>query len=393
MQISLRSQMIAGTTALVGATAIAMTPVAPAVNLPALSTSNAVALAAFQSPLATLSQTLAQASSYLLDETSSVLNADNWPGANFGTTFGVPPANWPLLPAALETDALGGYSKVGLIPQIIDDALPILRQLGYNGSDYLDLSTQALFAATDVFFQGLWTAAGELLQFDIQGAISTLIGSVSFAGNALLGAGTYVATGVITRAQAVLGVVIGELPTLLGATVAQISTVIGAVVNVFSNVVGALSTANPIENAWNAAVEGLLGPTGVPGVLNNLTIGAGVQTGPIVTPDAAGIAGAFVPSTRTLVQGAVKAIQGALATPVPLTAAATPAAARAAAAAPAEAVAAEAAPAAEATAGDNDSAAAEATSAAPAASAAADDSAAEAPKAKASKAGAARSGR
>ncbi len=58
MQISLRSQMIAGTAAIVGASAIALTPVVaqhemlPNIQLP--SASSAVALAGFDSPITEL---------------------------------------------------------------------------------------------------------------------------------------------------------------------------------------------------------------------------------------------------------------------------------------------------------------------------------------------------
>ena len=116
MQISLRSHLIAGTAAVVGASAIAMTPVmgaqlsVPSINVPAAAQ---VTLAAFNSPLAALFDTLNVANNYLIDSFSNPLVAENWTGANFGTTFGTPPANYPLLPAALADPALGGYSSVG----------------------------------------------------------------------------------------------------------------------------------------------------------------------------------------------------------------------------------------------------------------------------------------
>ena len=72
-----------------------------------------------------------------------------------------------------------------------------------------------------------------------------------------------------------------------------------------------------IESAGNYAVDGLLGASGSPGTLLNLSIGAGVQYAPIATPDEAGIAAAFMPSTRTVVQKFVKDITTALQTPNP----------------------------------------------------------------------------
>ena len=112
---------------------------------------------------------------------------------------------------------------------------------------------------------------------------------------------------VVAHASAVVETLVGSLPTLLGVTVAQASVVAASVTAVLTNTVAALGGGD-IEGAWNSVVDGLLGPSGIPGTLLNLSIGAGIQTGPILTPDAAGIEAVFVPSTRTLVQTLVKSI-------------------------------------------------------------------------------------
>ncbi|WP_313677045.1 hypothetical protein, partial [Mycolicibacterium sp.] len=163
MHISLRSHLTAGTAAVVAVGAIAVTP-APAtpLTLPSIN----VALAAFSSPLAQLFATADLANNYLFDPVSNPAVSSSWPFANFGTTFGTPvsvPPNYPLLPAALTQDALGGYSSVGLIPQIIDDALPIISQLGYNGLDYINYTGNAVFFAGETLTQAVWTAVGEAL--------------------------------------------------------------------------------------------------------------------------------------------------------------------------------------------------------------------------------------
>jgi hypothetical protein len=100
----------------------------------------------------------------------------------------------------------------------------------------------------------------------------------------------------------------------------------------------------------------------IPGTLLNLSIGAGVQYLPILTPDAAGIEGAYAPSTRTLVQGLVKEITADLQVSAP--AASVPAARSARSAASVRAAAVEAAPAAEAATGDSAAAADDSTAAA-----------------------------
>ena len=92
MQISLRSQLVAGTTALVGATAIAMTPIAPAVSLPSLNVSKAaVALAAIDNPITALINTGGLAIDYLINgqyQLGAGGGAANW-GAGMGTNSGI----------------------------------------------------------------------------------------------------------------------------------------------------------------------------------------------------------------------------------------------------------------------------------------------------------------
>ena len=313
MHITLRSQLTAGTTAVIALGAIAVTPVpATSLTLPSINVSS-VALSAFSSPLAQLFATADLANNYLFDPVSNPSNASSWPYANFGTTFGTPPVNYPLLPAALANPSLGGYSSVGLVSQFIDDALPIISQLGYNGLDYINYTGNAVFFAGETLTQAVWTAAGEALMGDFPGALATISAAISDAGNALLETGTYVFQNVVAHASAVVATLVGSLPTLLGVTVAQASVVAASVTAVITNTIAAVSGGD-IEGAWNAVVDGLLGPSGIAGTLLNLSIGAGVQTGPIVTPDAAGVAAVFVPSTRTIVQGFVKEITADLQT-------------------------------------------------------------------------------
>jgi hypothetical protein len=174
---------------------------------------------------------------------------------------------------------LGGYATVGLIPQIIDDGLPILSQLGVNGLDYL------------------YTTFDHLTSGNILAALA------------------YAPSGVIARAGAVLSVLPTILTNLAGSVVGGVGVVFDKVVQMVSTVVSDLATLN-VLGAVGALRSGLLGPAGIPGALVNLTIGAGVQTGPIDFPQ--DIADNFVPSKRTVVQQGVKDIAAALATPVPV---------------------------------------------------------------------------
>ena len=353
MQISLRSHLIAGTAAVVGASAIAMTPVMgaqlslPAINVPTVAK---VTLAGLDSPISELLGSVILGGQLLFNTSQDVTDADLW-GPTAFQQGGV-----PIFPAALETDALGGYSSIGLLPQIIDDALPITRQLGINGSDYLNVAVAGLSAAGIALSEGVWNAAGDLLTLDIPGALATLAASISAAGTLALGSGAYVLSGVVTRAQAVVEAVIGSLPLIIGATVAQLSLVVNTTIGVVTDTFAAAT----FEDGWNAAIDGIFGATGIPGTILNVTIGAGQQTGPIpagppptFAPTEESIAENYVPSVRTVVQSAVKGVANALATPVPGAVAAAPAAS----AASARAAAVEAAPAAEAPAADSSEAA------------------------------------
>jgi hypothetical protein len=353
MQISLRSQLVAGTAAIVGASAIAMTPVMGAqLSLPSVQVPSAAAvtLTGLDSPISELLATLELGNTYLLNESLNPTPSPLDPPP-------VQPNPWAfagftgVLPAALADPALGGYTSVGLLPQIIDDALPIISQLGYNGSDYLNVTGDALFGAGYGLSEGVWNAAGAALTLDFAGAVDDLLTGINVAGTLLLGAGVYVLANVVAKAEAVINSLVAGIPTLLGVGLLQATTVFDKVVEVVQETFA----AGTFEGGWNAAIDGIFGPSGVPGTILNLTIGAGVQTGPITGPG--DIADNFVPSTRTVVQGLVKEIAADLTvTPAPV--AAAPAAAksaRSAAAVRSAAVAAPAAaeaPAAEAPAGD-----------------------------------------
>ena len=355
MQISLRSQLVAGTAAIVGASAIAMTPVMGAqLSLPSVQVPSAAAvtLTGLDSPISELLATLQLGNQYLLDTTQSVVDPLSWPFSNFGDGL-------PVLPGALVTPELGGYSSVGLLPQIIDDALPIISQLGYNGSDYLNVTGDALYVAGFGLSEGVWNAAGAALTLDFAGAIDDLLVGINQAGTALLGAGVYVLSNVVARAEAVINTLVGGIPTLLGVGLAQAGVVFNRVVQVVTDTFAAAT----FEDGWNAAVDGIFGPSGVPGTILNLSIGMGVQTGPVAfSADPVvieqEIAENFVPSTRTVIQGLVKEIATDLSVQAVPPVAAAPAAAksaRSAAAVRSAAVAAPAAaeaPAAEAPAGE-----------------------------------------
>lgn len=297
MQISLRSQMIAGTTAIVGASAIALNPVVAQHDmLPNVHVAPGITMAALQNPLSALIATTQLAASYLVSDASPQIAA-NWPYSNFGTTFGPPPGNIPgFIPGfVLPTDAAGGYTAVGVVPQIINDGLPILSQLGLNARDYINSTLNAL----------------------VQAGLDILSLQIADAASVLLQAGTYVFQGVVTRGSAVLNSVVGEVPQLATLAVAHAAVLLGTTRNIITSFTTALGNGD-IEGAYNAIVDGFLAPSGLPGTMLNLTTGAGLQVAPIpFPPDPAVIATSFVPSWRTAIQAGVKLIASDLATPNP----------------------------------------------------------------------------
>ena len=360
MQISLRSHLIAGTAAVVGASAIAMTPVMgaqlslPSINVPTVAK---VTLAGLDSPISELLGSVILGGQFLFSTDTDVVTRANWgPSAfPFAPSAPAPDAgSAPVFGTALESDTLGAFTSIGLLPNFIDLALPSVRQLGINVSDYLNTSVFGLSAAGIALSEGVWNAAGQLLTLDIPGALQTLGNSISAAGTLALASGAYVLGGVVARAQAVVNAVVGSLPLLIGATVAQVSLVVNKTIQVVTDTFAATT----FEDGWNAAVDGIFGATGIPGTLLNITIGAGQQTGPIpygpltatppLTPTTESIAANYVPSIRGEVQAVQVAIANALATPNPVSppVASVKKAARSAAAARTAAV--EAAPAAEA---------------------------------------------
>jgi hypothetical protein len=324
----------------------------PSINVPTVAN---VTLAGLDSPISELLGSVILGGQLLFNIDSNAADSTTWGPSAFPFPGGSIITGGLVASGVLNGPDLG----VGYLTQFIDNALPIVRQLGINGTDYLNATVAGLSGAGIALSEGVWNAAGELLTLNIPGALSTLVTSIGQAGSLALATGAYVLANVVNRLQAVLGVVVGSLPDLITATLAQVGVVAASIGRVVTNTIAATT----FEDGWNAAIDGIFGATGVPGTIMNVTIGAGQMIAPLNDPNP------FVPSVRTVVRTAVLGISDALATPLPAAAAAAPAAAAKKAArsaasvrsTPAEAAApaAEAAaPAAEAAAGDSDAVAA-----------------------------------
>ena len=351
MQISLRSHVIAGTTALVGATAIAMTPIAPAVSLPALSPTKAsIALAAFDNPLNALLATAGTVVHYTLSSSPTgpggLGGAFNWPGAQVSDYI-----NAAVLPGL-------GVATAGLIPNILATPFPAATQLVNNLLGYTGIAINSGAAVLGAVSTIAWlpvnltativslalTGQAALIPAAVSAAVNTAIATATGAFNAAVTGVTSIVTGIVTRATAVATALSTAAPQLITSIQGQITALTATITNVVTNISAGAATGG-ISGAWNAGVTGLLStvaPVGstyvgltLPGTVLGLTEGAGVQL-------VAGNAGAasFVPSVRTVGTSLATTVAGALATPIvasPVAAVRPAAAAKAVAAVAAEA--------------------------------------------------------
>ena len=339
---TLRAPLAAGTIAAITAAALITAPAHSADRLLATlaAPSNAlVTLTAWQNPIVALLDSGDLAQNYILgdyfnggDAPTPGAGEANWPYAGFDQTGG------DLLNYLLYNETqLGYYSYVGMLENFAAEAyLPAMQQWQINIGGYLNVVFSGLNQAGRDLATGVWdlpSAALDAFQLATQGQFSdaltvirdAIIGPIVAAGQSVLAAGTYVLNNVAAKASAVVAALPQILTTFAGSAIGGAALVAQQIAAITKGVVSNLSTFN-FEGAWNTAVDGLLGPSGISGTLLNLTTGAGVQTGPIV--EAADIPANFVPSVRTAVQSAQWTLRGALATEPPVATAARSAARR-----------------------------------------------------------------
>lgn len=351
MQLSLRSQMIAGTAAVVGASAIAMTPVlAPQVSLSALprvSTAvelssvvigaNAVNFIADIFDQAALSDTLIWPDYYSNPDAYTVLYA---------------PLNIGIIPDLVNQFSTGSLSA--LVNNLSGYALAGLTSpvaLASGVATAVINTPGALVAAAGYLAAGDSAAALAALQTQI------LVPLQAGVQGALSGVG-YILDNVIRNIQTVVSYTLPTLVAGLGtAVVGGLSYLAQSALTTVVQVVNDLSTLD-IQAAAQTAVAGFLGPNGTLGQIEKLTAGVGIValTGTPAEPTV------IVPSVRSVITSVVQRTGdyadlglGGIAnnpfTPTLPTSAASARSASAARSAAAAAVA--AAPAAKATAGDN----------------------------------------
>ena len=277
---TLRTPLAAGAIAVIGAAAVITAPpdTAPRIHdaLGAPSTAE-VALAAWQNPFVALLDSGEMAENYVFggyyngaDAPTPGAGEANWPAAGFDQTGG-DVLNYLLT----QQPALGNYFYVGFLENFAAGAyLPALQQWQINVEDNISVVLSGLNRAARDLATGQWAEAGET----VREAFATVLANTA------------------ARTKALVAALPQILKTFAGAVIGGTQFLAAKTAAVVKEVVASLSTGN-IEGAWNAAVDGTLGPSGITGALLNLNTGAGVQTGPILNP-ANDIPANFVPSVQ-----------------------------------------------------------------------------------------------
>ncbi|MGI9164335.1 MAG: hypothetical protein ACR2JI_15635, partial [Mycobacterium sp.] len=268
MQISLRSHMIAGTTALVGATAIAMTPIAPAVSLPALSpTKAAVELSALSNPITAVISTGGLAIDYLINSNYTLGaggGAANW-GSGVNTNSGIGDiVNATIYNSYLEPlGYLPSIKAIGLVPNFLAVPFPIgisvvNNWLGYAGV-IVDTGAQVLGDLSSLVWApvGITVAIAQAVLSGNFGAIPTIIqtgiqagiAGVTDAIQATVAGAQYILGSVVAKASAVVNNLSTALPELIGVIQGQATALTASVTANVGAITAALATGN-IETIW-----------------------------------------------------------------------------------------------------------------------------------------------
>lgn len=288
MQISLRSQMVAGV-ATVSAAAMVVAPIAQPDLLHSMQrASSAVSLAAFANPIAELAGSAYYAIGTNILSQAELLPPDElfWPDSYYTDDFSelFAPGYTGLIPNFVNQFSFGGLSAL------------VSNLAGYGNAAAFGLAELVSGPTTAIWNTpfALITAAGylaagqpELALAELQAQIvQPLVETV----NAIVGVAGYILDNVITNATTLI------TSTIAGLVANTIDTIVNGTTYVVQSAVDTLGTAvadllaGQIEDAWNGVVEGLLGPGGTPGQIVDLTFGTGIaevvdypDVGPVLT--------------------------------------------------------------------------------------------------------------
>lgn len=307
MQVALRTHLVTGAVAVVGTSAVALAPLMQSgVELPGLP-SKTVSYALTANPVA---NPITNIMSGL-----ELVNNDLFNGYN----------TYPVL----------GGMYMGIVPEFINNALPIASQFGYNVSYYIGQAVSNVLTGPSSTVNALatyvWdaapamvTAVGQVLSGDFDQALNTLytafIAPIPGIITPTVDAVTTVFQGVVQNALNVVAALPGIAADLLNTTVEVFQALTAEALSVTSEVVSELASFDLI-GAWNTYWEKGWGSAGFPGKLEALTLGAGLN--PDEWPDGAG----YVPSFRVWAQTTNFILADALGAAFPTAAAVEPGAA------------------------------------------------------------------
>lgn len=326
LHISRHTHLFVETTAMVVATVLVTPITQPDFSSAAQGMQSSivdVTLSGLDSPLTEAFNSAILATNYLLNPISPNIT----PTSNYWSYSGI----GPIVQAALDnslpfdpvTNALNTFRTLGVLPQIAADGLPILTQLVTNASGYLTNVVVNAFYDGAILSDAVWnlpgaviTATRQVIAGNISGALSTLqaavIDPIVAVGQNIYSVGATVVGQVVTHVTNLVSAIPGLVQMAAVHIVGTLQLLGQEAVRVASDTLTALS-AGDAQGAWNAAVDGVVGPSGLPGVIFNETIGAGVQTGPVSSPS--DIAANFVPSIRSFLQTSVQTIATAIGGP------------------------------------------------------------------------------
>ena len=295
MNVSLRSQMVAGVAAL-GATAVAIVPIAQQEVLPSMQrAAAAVQLTGLANPVGSVLGSLGEVNSYLFDTYTFDDAEVTWPD-NFYGTYTYAPLNLGIVPDAVNQFSTGALS--GLVNN--------LAGYGWAGIQTgLELGT----AVSDSVFNtpgAVVTAVQQLIAGDPQAAIDALVVGIidplKYGVQYTLAAGNYLVSNFTEN----LGTVVSSfLPYL---TRGLINSVVGGITELAKAAIATAVTVVQdvakldLEAAWNDAVDGFLGPNGTLGQSIDWAIGPGLTDDQNVVT---------VPSPRAVVTSELQRLGGA----------------------------------------------------------------------------------
>lgn len=272
MQLSLRSQMIAGVAAL-GATAVAIAPLSQPALAPSMArVSSPVQLSALANPISAVVATAGYLSEDVL---SSIqwLGPDElvWPDGFYNSDFSFvyAPAYVGAIPDAANQFSFGtlsalvsnlsGYAQAGL------STLSVVEGV----SSAIWNTPAAVVSAVGYLAAGDTASALAVLQTQIiaplQAGIAQAVAGVSF-----------IIDNVISNVQSLATITIPGLIANVGSSVVgSIGYMVQSAVTTVTQVAADLAGLQ-FEAAWNDAVDGFLGPNGTLGQIESFTAGVGI---------------------------------------------------------------------------------------------------------------------